>query len=237
MPQALPVDKPARRYRSRVRSEQADRTRTRIVSAASRLFVDCGYRGTTVAAVAAAAGVAVPTVELLFGTKPRLLHAVLDVAIAGDDEPVAVLDRDWARRAEAATTLPDFLALVAPVLGAAQARSAGVLAAAYEAAGTDPTIDAVVTDRERQRQGSAAWLVGQVTRRRPLRAGLDAQAAVDSVWMLIDPAVFLRLTRRRGWTAERYARWVTDAIARLLTDPPCPTPPDRPAPTDREDLR
>lgn len=46
-------------------------------------------------AVAADAGVALPTVELVFGTKAKLLKAVVDVAIAGDDEPVPMLDREY----------------------------------------------------------------------------------------------------------------------------------------------
>ena len=46
----------------------------------------------------------VATVELLFGTKVALLKAAIDVAIAGDDEPVAVLDRAWAGAARRAAT-------------------------------------------------------------------------------------------------------------------------------------
>ena len=76
---------PARSYRSPSRTEQARRTRSRILEAAHRLFVERGYPATTIRAVAESAGVAVPTVELLFGTKPRLLTSVIDVAIAGDD--------------------------------------------------------------------------------------------------------------------------------------------------------
>lgn len=55
--------------------------------------LECGYSATAMRVVAASVGVAVPTVELLFGTKPRLLKAAIDVTIAGDDEPVGVLDR------------------------------------------------------------------------------------------------------------------------------------------------
>src|SRR6202012_860568 len=64
-------------------------------------FLAAGYAGTTMKAVAAAAGVSVPTVEAAFGTKARLLKAAIDVATAGDDAPVAMLDRAWAVRAEA----------------------------------------------------------------------------------------------------------------------------------------
>ncbi len=54
-------------------------------------------------AVAADAGVALPTVELAVGTKARLLKAVIDTAIAGDGEPVPMLAREWAERAGSTT--------------------------------------------------------------------------------------------------------------------------------------
>ena len=41
-------------------------------------------------------------VELAFPTKSDLLKAAIDVAIAGDDEPVPVLERPWAVAARAA---------------------------------------------------------------------------------------------------------------------------------------
>ena len=63
----------ARRYRSPRREQQARRTRARITAAAARQFLARGYAAATMRAVAADAGVALPTVELVFGTKARLL--------------------------------------------------------------------------------------------------------------------------------------------------------------------
>ena len=111
----------ARRYRSPRREQQARRTRARIIAAAARRFLAYGYAATTMRAVAADAGVALPTVELAFGTKARLLKAVIDVAIAGDDEPVPMLAREWAERAESMAGPAEFVAVFARVL----AESAG----------------------------------------------------------------------------------------------------------------
>ena len=77
--------------RSPRREQQARRTRARIIAAAAQRFLARGYAATTMRAVAADAGVALPTVELVFRTKARLLKAVIDTAIAGDDEPVPML--------------------------------------------------------------------------------------------------------------------------------------------------
>src|SRR5947209_7539328 len=109
-------DRAARRYHSPRRAEQARRTRATILAAARDAFLATGYAGTTMRAVAVAAGVSLPTVELAFGTKARLLAGVIDVAIAGDDEPLPVLARGPAAEAAAATGARDFLDHVAVIL-------------------------------------------------------------------------------------------------------------------------
>jgi AcrR family transcriptional regulator len=214
------MSKPARPYRSPSRDQQALDTRRRIMAAASEQFLASGYTATTVRAIAATAGVSVATVELVFGTKPQLLKAVIDVAIAGDDEPVPVLQRAWAARAQAATTVADFLAIVGDVLREAEVRSAGLVVAAFEARATDPTITALTDQLAKQRATTAAWIVDGVTERSTLREELSRQAAIDTIWMLMDPVVFLRLTRDRGWSAERFETWFTDSIPRLLLSSP-----------------
>ena len=101
---------------------------------------------------------------------------MIDVAVAGDDEPVPVLSRAWAADAQSARDLADFLSAVALVLSEAQARSAGVMLAAYEAATTDPDIQLLILDREAQRERTAGWIVDGVVKRAGLRSGLDGPA-------------------------------------------------------------
>ena len=207
---------PARRYRSALREDQARRTRRRVREAATAVFLDRGYAGTTMRAVAAEAGVSVPTVEMLFGTKSRLLKAAIDVAVAGDDEPVAVLDRPWAQAAEDARSLDEFLSLVAAALTAAQRRSAGLVLAVFEGSSRDAELEALRDQMAAQREATAAWIVRGLTRIARLRRGCGADEAVDVVWLLMDPAVFVRLTRQRQWSVARYRRWIAGALAGLL---------------------
>jgi AcrR family transcriptional regulator len=208
-----------------------------VIDAATTVFLEHGYAAARMRAVAAAAGVAVPTIELLFGTKSRLLKAAIDVAIPSDDEPVAVLDRDWATAAQAATDVHELLAIVAAVLAPAQARAAGLVLAVFEGAATDPALAELATQLITQRAATAEWLVDRLTGICPLRDGCTRQAAIDTVWVLMDPAVFDRLVRHRGWTAERYGRWFADSVTRLLVDTTASgaaTGPARPLPaTDR----
>lgn len=47
----------------------------------------------------------------------------------------------------------------------------------------------------------------------------DVHVPADAVWLLMDPAVFTRLTGQRKWTAMRFRTWFTDTVTRLLLDP------------------
>src|SRR6185503_9112186 len=126
-----------RPYRSEVRTDAARRTRAAILAAAEEAFVANGYGGTSLRAVAEAAGVSVPTVEQTFGTKANLLKTVVDVARAGDDEPVPVLDRPPARAALAASDLTGFLDAICVEVATVAARVTGILTVMDQAAASD----------------------------------------------------------------------------------------------------
>jgi AcrR family transcriptional regulator len=210
--------KPARAYRSARRSAQARRTRERIVAAATEQFVSAGYPATTLRSIAASAGVSVASIELSFGTKVELLKAAIDVAIAGDHEPVAVLDRGWASRARATTSVTEFLTAVGRTLRPAMGRSAGLVVAAQDAARSDPAVQQLAEQLSAQRAATVAWIVDGIRERGTLREGTTRRHAIDQVWLLMDPAVYQRLIRYRGWSPARYERWFVDAVARLLID-------------------
>jgi AcrR family transcriptional regulator len=208
-----------RPYRSPLRQAKARRTRAGILDAATRLFRTHGYAGTTVAAVAAAAQVSVAAVELAFPTKPDLLKAAIDVAIAGDDEPIPVLERPWAASARAAPDATAFLDAVATILVPAAERSDALVLAALEGARSDDRLVPLAAQLSAQRAVTAGWIVDGLTEKRPLRAGLDRSEAIDIVWLLMDPAVFDRLTTTRGWPPGRFGRFFADGLLRLLTEP------------------
>jgi hypothetical protein len=162
----------------------------------------------------------------VFGTKARLLRAAIDVAIRGDDEPLAALQRDWAARAQTLSSVEEFLAVVGRVLADAEHRSAGLVVVASEAANVDSAMTDLAEQLRRQRAHTAAWIVDGLRRRSPLRPGINRGRAIDTVWTLIDPHVFSALTRHRGWTVRQFERWFIDSTASLLVAPAAPVPLD-----------
>jgi AcrR family transcriptional regulator len=89
--------KRTRRYESPRRAAQAAATRRQILESAGKLFARDGYAATTVAAIAADAGVALKTVYVAFETKSGLVRALWNLRLRGDDEELTVQDRAWYR--------------------------------------------------------------------------------------------------------------------------------------------
>jgi AcrR family transcriptional regulator len=218
VPRTGPGSNPSRAYRSAQRAAQAHHTRQRIIAAATEQFASAGYAATTMRSIAAAGGVSVASIELAFGTKAQLLKTAIDVAIAGDHDPVAVLDRDWATAAQATATVENFLTAIARTLRPAMTRSAGLVVAAFDAGGTDPALRELAEQLATQRAATVAWIIDGIAGRAALRAGLTRRHAIDQVWLLMDPAVYQRLTRYRGWNPADYETWFTATITRLLLD-------------------
>ena len=64
--------------------------RAAIAIAARKLFVERGYAGTTIEAIALAAGYAVPTVYFHFGTKTAIVSYLIDQMEADDIVPLSL---------------------------------------------------------------------------------------------------------------------------------------------------
>src|ERR687889_359524 len=93
----MPERVKTRAYNSPRRREQAAATRRMILEAAQRLFERQGYATTTMAAVAAEAGVALKTVYLAFETKSGVLRALWNQRLRGGRPDVPVAEQDWYR--------------------------------------------------------------------------------------------------------------------------------------------
>src|SRR3954454_15983238 len=82
-----------RRYDSSRRRAQANETRSAVVRAARDLFVEQGYGRTSMADIAARAGVSVETIYAAFGNKATLLHRAWDITVGGDDQDIVFHER------------------------------------------------------------------------------------------------------------------------------------------------
>jgi len=208
-----------RPYRSTRRAAQARETRRAVIAAATDLFVERGYGVTTIDAIAEAADVGRATVFAAVGGKAELLKAAYDVALVGDDEPVALPDRPASRRVMAEPDAARMLAGYAAILTTVSGRLAPMYEVVRAAPGTDPAARKVWDKVRAERRIGARNVVRLVEDRGALREGLDPNAAADVVFVLIDPGNYQVLVRERGWRPKAFEAWLGETLRAHLLGP------------------
>jgi AcrR family transcriptional regulator len=216
--------KTRRRYQSPLREQGARRTRQAIVTAAQELFTARGYAATSLAGIAAAAGVARPTAFAAFGSKPALLRQVLDQALAGDDEPIPVAQRPWFQPVWDAATPAAALAAYAGVCTLIGSRAARIFEVVRRAADQAAEIAELWDTLQANRRAGAHMVIEHTMSLGPLAAGLSIGHATDILWIFNDPAHYDTLVSRLGWPEPGYTSWLSSQIRYALL-PPSATPP------------
>jgi AcrR family transcriptional regulator len=208
-----------RPYQSKLREEQARATRRAVVAAARVLFIELGWSGTTIDAVAERAGVSRKTVFTAVGGKVALLKLALDWALTGDDEPVPLMDRPVFAEMERLREPRTFVARWARFAVELEQRAAPLADVIAVAADGDPEAAELHATSERNRRGGARHFVDGLASRGGLRPGLTVERAVAATLVLMSPAVYRTLVREHGWSLEEYAGWIERAaLAELLGD-------------------
>jgi AcrR family transcriptional regulator len=195
-----------RQYNSPRRQEQANETRLRIIHAAHELFITNGYGRTTIAEIAAKAGVAVETVYGGFRNKATLLHHVWYVNFRGDDEDIRLLDRPEMRAVLAEPALATRFGQHAIVVTAVFRRISPLLAAIQGAAASEPAAVAMLAEWDEQRLDACTRYAEAAAATRQL--AVSKAECRDVLAATMDGALWQRLVAERGWSDERFAAWL-----------------------------
>ena len=206
-----PVKK--RAYSSELRKDQAARTRARILDAAVELFVADGYGRTTVRGIAARAKVANDTVYATFGTKARILTALVDRRLAPAGE-ANVLDRPETHAVRDETDQRRQLQLFGRHMAAISSHVRPVYEILRTASAVEPEAAAIYAEMEGYRLQNMTQVARWVAARGKLRVGVDR--AGEIIWALASPDVARMLCDVQGWTERQHATWLTEVLTRQL---------------------
>ena len=209
--------KPRRRYDSSGRQAQTRRNREAILDAAQRQFLEGGYAATTVAAVAAEAGVSVETIYKAFGGKSGLVRGIYDRGLAGPAPVPAYRRADEVRERETdpraimrscGTIASEVSAVVSPVARLVRA-----------AAAADPDMAALLQDHNDRREARARHHARFLKRRGYLRQDVSLAQATDIIWTCTSDELYDLLVAQRGWSPVRFARFLADFMITALLPP------------------
>jgi AcrR family transcriptional regulator len=210
-----------RRYESPHRRAQAAETRSQILEGAQRLFEQHGYATTTMAAIAAEAGVALKTVYVAFETKSGVLRALWNLLLRGDEGDAPVAERGWYRAVLEEPDPERQVRLNASNARAVKERAGQMLGVIRSAAPVDADIAALWGRIQAEFYDNQRLIVESLQKKKALRRGLDVTRATDILWTLNHPDLWLLLVGERGWTPEQFERWFGDTVcAQLLRDRP-----------------
>jgi AcrR family transcriptional regulator len=211
-----PAVKKKRPYDATARQERAQQNRDLVVAAAERRFLCDGYHQTTIAAIAADAGLSVDFVFKSFGGKPGLIRALRARALEGEGvvpaerRSDALHDHDSDPRA----IIHAWGSLIAEV----SPRVAPILLLIRDAAITDLEARALREDMDRARLHRMTRNARRLRDAGHLRAGVTLAHAADVLWTYSAPELYELLVLRRGWTPKRFGRFAATAmIDELLT--------------------
>jgi AcrR family transcriptional regulator len=208
------------------RQQRAAQTRARMIDAAYRLFTQQGYPATTMADIAAEAGVAVQTLYFTFRTKAELLQNVYKRAVAGAaDTPPE--QQPWYARMVATPDPDDALRLLIDAVGDVLARTAP-LDDYVKAASHDPEPARVRAHNERLRRDSWSQCVEHLAAKAPLRPGLSQQQATDILLTVMGPASYQSLVGEYEWTPQQWRDWCHYAVSTMLFTGESNTTPTQP---------
>jgi AcrR family transcriptional regulator len=208
-PTPRPTKTPRRRYSSPLRAAQAGRTRAQVLAAAATCFEESGWAGTTVAAIAERAEVAVETIYSGFGSKKALLRQVIDVAVVGDSVSVPLAEREvFTRLGEGARDARIDAGI--EMLTDIHERLAKVWRTVGEAAASDPEIDG----------WRVHWDEGRrVDTRRSIELIFGEpvdEVTLDLLWGILGHEFYAMLVFDRGLDRTQYVERVHDAVIRLV---------------------
>lgn len=202
-------------YRSELRQQHAEQTRSRVVAAAVELFAEFGYARTTLAKIADAAGVSPETVQG-HGPKPALMIAAIEYAAFGMAGEEDVFKLDVGRRFLAMPDRDAALDYLAAAQTEAHERTARLGRALFGGAGADPELDRYLADFIAGIDTQMRRVLGVCRDRGWLREDLDFDEIVETGGVICSVETYLRIAQRDGWTATRYREWLRRMLAETV---------------------
>ncbi len=203
-----------RRYDSSGRQAQARRSQEAVLEAAHRQFLRAGYFATTIAAIAADAGVSVETIYKAFGGKSGLVRAIYDRGLRGQG-PISAYERsDQMRTLETdpKTIMRKWGELTTEV--AAQVTPIRLLIRA--AAATDPEIAGLLKDSDNERLERMRHHAEFLAQRGYLRDGVTTTRASDILYTCSAVELYELLVLQRGWSLPEFAQFVSNFMISAL---------------------
>jgi AcrR family transcriptional regulator len=186
-----------------------------VVAAAARVFLQHGYAGATIPAIASEAGVAPDGVSAAPGEAG--LAAVTAAVAGGFERSLTPVEERPAIRAVIEEKDPHRqLALYAHTQPGIWSRVGPLLRVLDVAAASEPDLLRLQQEQDTQRLEGLTHFARLLQERGALREGLTPEHAADIIVTLGSHATYDSLVVKSGWTSNQYETWLADTLQHSL---------------------
>jgi AcrR family transcriptional regulator len=201
--------KRTRGYDTTTRQDRARRLHDKALDVAAEAFLADGYEATTVAAIAASAGVSAATIYKSYGGKAGLVRDLCHRALRGQG---AVPAEERSNALRASGSVDDLVDGWGSLTIEVAPRVAPLLLLLRDAATADPDAARLLDELDRDRLARMTSNARFLDDARYLRDGVSVEEARDVLWLSTSPELYELLVQRRRWPLPRFADFVTRTI-------------------------
>ena len=209
-------EKIPRAYHSKRRSQQAEETKSSILTAADALFRSFGWEKTSIAAIARKAGVSAETIYSVFGSKHALIKQLVVKTVRRDQPDIPLVEQQKPVAVFAALDQTEQISLFARDITDVLVRVAPLMEVVRTASAANPELAVLYSQLQSGRRENIARFVEALASNGPLRSPLDQKSATSNAWRLASPELFTLMAKTEGMDRGEYAGWLSQALQVLL---------------------
>lgn len=207
---------PKRKYDSSGRRSRATESHAQIIKAARELFIESGYSGVSIEAIAHKAKASPETIYSVFKNKRTILARTMDLATGTSDSPIPVMLRSYIQEVTAERDQYKQIQMFAGRMQMFFSQIAPLVEVLRDAAKTEPEIKKLLNKYLDDRYQGMGFFIDCLLANGSLRNGLSKLSATETLWALASAEIYNLLVIDRGWSEEEYEIWLSDTLTRLL---------------------
>lgn len=199
-----------RNYNIKLRQQEAQKAKSRILDAAKALFESEGFAKVTIEKIAASAKVSEPSVYGIFKSKRGILLALMDSAFS--EEKRLSLVQEVIQTTSASRRL-ELSAKIARQLYDAEKEGLNLLRGASI---VDPILKELEAEREARRYERQKETTEQMAAAHAFKENLSVTEVRDILWAFTGRDLYKLFVIERGWPSDRYESWLAEALKESL---------------------
>lgn len=201
-----------RSYKSNTRTNQAAKTRSRILLAAKILFESIGFESVTIEKIAQDAEVSMPTIYSLFQSKRGILRALMDEALAVDQFTELV------QQSIEEKSPKDRLKISAKIAREMYDAEKAQMDVFRGAAVLAPEFKELEKEKEMRPYTRQEVTIKAMKKEKSLAKELTLIKARDILWAFTGRDMYRMLVIEQNWTSEEYENFLAQILISTLID-------------------